>query len=161
MVKGYQDPKEEITNPILSITSKSEMKQLREINKGKVGLPPIPNILQLYPLPESESKCEPKSNIITVNTTDVTTENHNITLPNNNNNTHNILLDYKCLFKEINTISHTVVSSDHDGYQIKTTATLHQINRLELLVDFSFKHSSCKNPQALIKCLRERGYKEL
>ena len=62
MTKGYEGPKEEISNPILSIISqltsgvRNEIEKLRDINKGKVGLPPIPDILQIYPSPESNSE---------------------------------------------------------------------------------------------------------
>ena len=63
------------------------------------------------------------------------------------------------MFNETRYISHTALPSDHNGYQIQTPATLPQINRLELLIKYSLENSKCKNPQAFIKCLREKGYR--
>jgi hypothetical protein len=169
MAKGYQNPVEEIVNPVLSIPSESEIEQLKERNKKKIGNPSVPNKLQLYPpppepKPEAKSEAKSESHIIPVNTTDVSTESHvNTQLDGNGNGngndiTHNISLDYDSLQEATRYISHTALPSNDNGYQIQTTATLPQINRLELLIKYSLENSRCKNPQAFIKCLREKGY---
>jgi hypothetical protein len=106
------------------------------------------------PEPISEPKSEP--HITSINTTDVATESHvNTQL---DDKTHNISLDYDSLTEATRYISHTAIPSNHNGYQIQTNATLPQINRLELLIKYSLENSRCKNPQAFIKCLREKGY---